>query len=194
MPRQMSAAMLAAIQSDSIAPALFLQATFATGPIYVWTGLGSVVWSGHTWLGIGSMGSVSVIEEGASVEARGVTLRMSGFDATLLADVLSEMKLGAPAVVYLGMFGGSPIALLADPIPAFAGRMDQPTVDASGTTASIAINVESRLLDMNVAVNRRYTNDDQQLDYPGDRGLEFVYSLIETIIYFGSKPNNMNNR
>jgi hypothetical protein len=68
--------------------------------------------------------------------------------------------------------------------------MDQPTIDVDGTTATIAINCESRLLDMNVAVDRRYTNEDQQLDHPGDRGLEFVNSIQEVVIYWGRSPSS----
>jgi len=192
MARPMTPAMLVALTSNTIQPAIFVTGTFQTGPIYVWTGYGPIVWGGHTWLGVGTLGSISPIEEQGSIDAKGMTLTLSGFDATLLADVLTEMKLGAPAAVYLGLFSDN--ALIADPIPAWAGRMDQPTIDVSGQTASISIACENRLLDLNTPVYRRYTNEDQQLDYPGDRGMEFVYAITETMIFWGSKPNSVNNR
>ena len=46
---------------------------------------------------------------------------------------------------------------------------------------------------MNVAVDRRLTNEDQHLDYPGDRGLEFVNSIIDTMVYWGRTPSSTNN-
>lgn len=193
MPRVMTSAMATAIVAGEIFPAIFFSATFATGPVYVWTGSGSIVWNGHTWIGIGTLGKISTIEEGTDVQARGVTVSLSGIDPTWLSDVLSEFKLGDPVTIWLGLFGGSPLALLADPIVSFSGRIDKPSIDVDGQSAVISINLENRLLDMNVSVAFRYTNQQQQYDYPGDRGMEFVAGLQLRTIYFGANPNSTNN-
>jgi hypothetical protein len=188
----MTAGYLAAIQSAALRPALLVEANFTSGPIYVWSGMGSITWSGHTWTGLGSLGNVSMIEEGATVEAKGITLTLSGIDPTLLTGILDEFQVGLPAIVSLGLFDSSG-ALIADPVGCFVGQMDQPTLDVTGTSATIAINCESRLIELNVAVDRRYTNEDQQRDYPGDRGFEFVNSIQEAQIYFGRTPSSVNN-
>ena len=155
MPRTLAAPFLAATQASILRPALFIEAHFTSGPLYVWSGFGSITWNSRTWVGIGSLGSVSTIEEGSTVEAKGITLTMSGIDASLLADVLGEFQVGLSAIVSLGLFDSSE-ELIADPVTSWPGRMDQPTIDVNGTTATIALNCESRLLDMNVAVDRRY--------------------------------------
>lgn len=191
MPRSMSADFLEAISSQKIRPAIFVEAHFTSGPAYMWTGVGTLSWNGHDWLGVGSLGSVSTIEEGTSVEAKGITLSLSGIDATLLTGILQEFQVGLPCIVYLGMFDSS-LALIDDPLISWAGRMDQPTVEMDGTTASISINCENRMVEMNVAVDRRLTNEDQQRDNPGDRGLEFVNSLQETVLYWGRSPSATN--
>ena len=36
-------------------------------------------------------------------------------------------------------------------------------------------------------------NEDQQLDYHGDKGLEFVSALQEVTVYWGRIPNSQNN-
>jgi hypothetical protein len=192
MPRDMTPAYLAAIQAGILRPALFVEATFVTGPVYVWSGIGTIVWGGNTWVGIGTLGSISTIEEGSTVEAKGITLTLSGLDPTLLQGVLNEFQAGLPAIVTLGVFDGNG-ALIGDPVCCFAGRMDQPTLDVTGIAASIAINCENRLVEMNVAVDRRYTDEDQQLDYPGDRGFEFVNGIQEAQIYWGRTPSSKNN-
>jgi hypothetical protein len=192
MPRAMTADYLAAIQSAALRPALFVEANFTSGPIYVWSGVGSIAWGGHTWTGLGSLGNVSMIEEGATVEAKGITLTLSGIDATMLTGILEEFQVGLPAIVSLGLFDAAG-ALIADPVGCFVGQMDQPTLDVTGTSATISINCESRLIEMNVAVDRRYTNEDQQRDYPGDRGFEFVNSIQEAQIYWGRTPSSVNN-
>src|SRR5579864_2120985 len=184
MSRSMSAAYLAAITSQQINPVLFVQVNFTTGPVYVWSGVGNIYWNGITWSGVGSLGSISVIEEGANVQARGITLTLSGIDATLLTGILTEFQQGLPAIVYLGLLDASG-NLIASPIISWSGRSDQPSVTMDGQTATISINCENRLVDMNVAVDRRYTNEDQQLDHPGDRGMEFVSSIQDVMIYWG---------
>ena len=193
MPRQISPQMLAALGSGSLRPAIFVEATFITGPVYCWTGTGPITWNGQTWLGIGTFGSLSNVEEGTTVEAKGITLTLSGLDPTLLTDVLTEYQVGLPVMVWIGLFDINR-QLIPDPLVAWAGRMDQPTLSVDGTTCSLSIACENRLLDMNTSVERRYTNDDQQLDYPGDRGFEFVTSIQEVSLYWGRMPGSKNNR
>src|SRR4051794_4816798 len=100
----MTAGYLAAIQSAALRPALFVEANFTSGPIYVWSGVGSITWGGHTWTGRGALGAVSMIEEGATVEAKGIPLTLSGIDSPLLTGILDEFQVGLPAIVSLGLF------------------------------------------------------------------------------------------
>ena len=71
--------------------------------------------------------------------------------------------------------------------------MDQPTIDVSGDAATITVNCENRLYEMNVPANRRYTQEDQQRDYPGDLGFQFVNSIQESQIFWGTGPGTSNN-
>ena len=195
MPRpNVTAEFEAAIDSGMIRPALLVEANFTSGPVYLWTGRGTLAVTslGRTFSGIGSLGSVSTIEEGSSVEARGVVLTLSGIDPTLLGDVLNEFQVGLPAIVWLALFDENNV-LIPDPVISFSGRMDQPTLEVGGETAVISINCENRLLDMNVSVERRYTNEDQQRDHPEDRGFEFINAIQSVTIYWGRTPNSSNN-
>ena len=193
--RSMTTAMQAALTSPYARPAIFIQATFKTGPIYVWTGVGSIAWGGNTWLGVGSLGSISAIESGANVEARGMVLALSGIDNALLTDVLTEFQTKAAVLVYFGLFdtSASTPTLVPDPISLGVFRMDQPKISVGAQTATISISCENRLIDMNVSVYRRYTNDDQQLDYPGDLGCEFVSGIQNTLNVWGRTPSSLNN-
>ena len=192
MPRAMSNAYLGAIACGLLRPAFFVEAHFVSGPIYVWSGLGQIVWNGQTWTGVGSLGKISTIEEGSTVEAKGTSLSLSGIDPVLLADVLLEFQVGLPAIIWLGLFDAS-LVLIPDPVCCFAGTMDQPTIDVSGDAATITVNCENRLYEMNVPANRRYTQEDQQRDYPGDLGFQFVNSIQESQIFWGTGPGTSNN-
>jgi len=186
--RAMSTAMLAAFSGTQLAPAIFMTATFNSGPVYLWTGYGPLVWNGQTWLGIGSLGSIGLIDEGSTVEAKGIALQLSGIDPVLLADVLGEFALGQPVQVFLGLFLGG--ELIASPVTAWSGRMDLPKIDIAADKANITINCESRLVDLNTACGRRYTQEDQQRDYPGDLFCMFVNSIQNVTIYWGTAPTS----
>ena len=62
MPRTLTAPFLAATQATLLRPALFIEAHFTSGALYVWSGFGSLTWNGQTWTGIGTLGSVSTID------------------------------------------------------------------------------------------------------------------------------------
>jgi hypothetical protein len=183
---------IAGIQSPYVRPAIFVEVHFTTGPVYVWTGAGSITWGEKTWVGVGQFGNISPVEDGANVQARGVTLTLSGIDTTLLNDVMTGYKQGLPAMVYFGI-RDTDGSLIPNPITSWAGRTDQPTITVDGDSALISINCENRLLDMNISVERRYNDQDQKLDYPNDRGCEFVNSIQDITIYWGRHPETANN-
>lgn len=189
----MSPDTLTALEAGQLVPVIFIQAQFVSDTIYIWTGYGPISWNGQTYQGIGTLLTLSSIEEGSDVNARGITLGLSGFDANALSLALGEVRQGLPVVVSLGLFyPGSPWTLIPDPLIAWAGRMDQPTIDVLGTTASISLACENRLVSMNVAVDRRYTPEDQARDWPGDSGLSWVYGIQDQNIYWGRLPGTTN--
>jgi hypothetical protein len=190
--RTMSADMLAALQSSQLNPALFVEMHFVSSVVYAWSGLGTISWNGHSWQGVGALGSVSTIAEGGVVEAKGLVLTLSGIDVSMLANVLQEFRVGAPVVVNLGLFdsGGT---LIASPITSWAGRMDQPTIDVGAETATISINCENRLLELNVASDKRYTNEQQIADHPLDEAFKFVAGCQQRQISWGRIPSLVHN-
>lgn len=192
MPRDITTGMAAALEAGIVRPLIFVEAWFANGPIYVWSGAGSITWNSHTWQGVGAFGSVSSVDEGSGVEAKGISISLSGISPTLVADVMDEYRVALPVNVWLGL-NDSAGTLIPDPILSFAGRMDQPTLTMDGQTATIEIACESKLIDMNVAVDRRYTAEDQQIDYPGDQGFAFVNSIQDITIFWGKFPGARNN-
>jgi hypothetical protein len=192
MPRlDATTAFVTALEAPLLRPAFFVSAAFASETLYLWSGTGSVVWNGQTWLGVGSFGSITPIEEGSTVEARGASLTLSGIDPNVLGDALTDLRQGLPVTVWVALFDDT-LALIPNPVIGFQGRMDQPTISHDGQTCTIQINCESRLVDLNVPAERRYTNEDQQRDYPGDRGFEFVNSIQEVTIYWGRTPSSHN--
>jgi hypothetical protein len=194
MPRlDATAAFVAAAQAAYVKPIILVQVNFTTGPVYIWSGIGSKSWNGNTYAGVGQFGMISSVEEGSDVHARGIVLSLSGIDPTLLGDVLNDYQQGLPVLVHLGLLDPSTGNIISNPICSFSGRTDQPTIDVSGESAKISIACENRLVEMNTSVERRYTNEDQQIDHPGDLGFAFVNAIQNVTVYWGRLPTSHNN-
>ena len=90
---------------------------------------------------------------------------------------------GQPARIWLALLSANG-GLLGDPIQVLSGRMDVMSW-TEGETANITLTVESRLADLERARVRRYTDRDQEDEYPGDLGFQYVDSLQDTLINWG---------
>jgi len=191
MPRPLTSGMQTQVEGPSFAPALFVMLTFATGPQYIWTGQTSISWNGHTWTALGSLLSLTAAEEGSTVEARGLNVVVSGFDSTLLPDYLSEFQLGLPVAIYFGCLSSG--SVIADPALVWAGRTDLATIRVGADSSTVEQACEGRFLDMNIAVDRRFTHEDQQMNWPGDLGCMFIDGLQEITSFWGQFPMSSNN-
>jgi len=178
MSRNLTSALQAELAKQALAPIVLVQAQFTSGTIYVWSGVGSVSWNGQTWLGVGNLGSISTVAEATEVEAQGIVVKLSGIPAALIAQVLGECRINAPVKVWLGAVDSAG-AIIADPYQVFGGVMDVPEIDEGGDTCSVSLHVENRLIDLGRARERRWTHEDQKIDWPTDRGFEYVASLQE---------------
>jgi hypothetical protein len=102
----------------------------------------------------------------------------------MISTALSETRQGLPATIWLGTMDVSG-TLIADPFILFSGLTDVPIVEDGAETCTVSISVESRLIDLERSRVRRYTPEDQHIDYPGDKGFDFVASLQSKEFKFG---------
>ena len=87
--------------------------------------------------------------------------------------------------MWLAFFDASG-ALIADPVQVFSGRVDVMQITDAGETADIKLTAENRLVDFERPQETRYyTDQDQQREYPGDKGFEFVTAIQEAVIVWG---------
>lgn len=175
MPRTLDSNTAAQLTATSVHPIFLVSIGFSSEVVYAWTGVGSFTnpYDGNTYLGVGTLGNISSIQEGSDVQAQGITLTLSGIPTELLDDSLSSIQFGQLAKVQMG-FLGSNGALVGAPIQAFIGLVDQPEISIDTNTATITISAESRLADMNRAPGGRYTDQDQRARYPNDGSLKWV--------------------
>lgn len=170
-----------------IRPVTLVFLDFPDEPVYIWSGRGNLEFEGNNFIGVGDLGAISVIEETSTLKASNIDLELNGIprqDLSLVRTTLDSHYQGRDVRVWQG-FMDKMWELIPDPILVWIGRMDTPQITSSGDTVSVQLTAEHELVDMDRARIRRYTNQDQQIDYPGDRGLEFVVALQEKEIVWG---------
>tara|TARA_R100000278_G_scaffold115010_1_gene93735 strand:+ start:651 stop:1208 length:558 start_codon:yes stop_codon:yes gene_type:complete len=184
MTRTVTTAVNNEFTATELSPFFAVELAFDEGTVRLWTGYGTIQVDGNDFLSGGDILGVSGITETADVAANGITITLSGLDTALVASALTEDYQGRACNLYVGVLSDAG-AVIADPIKAFSGRMDLMTVEDNGATAQITITAEHRLIDLERSRVRRYTSQDQKLDFPDDRGLDFVAELQDKEVIWG---------
>ena len=167
--------------SPVAAPVVLVELDFAAGPFRAWTGLGQLHWAGKVFEGVGSIGAVGEVEETVELRAVRLTLALSPVPQEVVDIALAERSFRLRPARIWGALLDVEGAFVADPFPLWAGLMDTMEV-TDGAEPRVALTCESRLVDLERAEVRRYTDADQQAEYPGDRFFEYVPALQEAEI------------
>jgi len=186
MSRGITSALNTVFTSSEVRPFVAVDLAFSGGNVTVWTGLGNITFASTTFVGTGEILGISAITESGAVQANGLNINFNGLDSTLVSTALTENYQGRSAIVYMGSLT-SAYQVVADPYVLFKGRMDTMDIADDGQRADIQISCESRLIDLGRARVRRYTQVDQQTEFAGDKGLDFVSSLQEKSIRWSAK-------
>jgi hypothetical protein len=184
--RELSAAVRALIADDVIRPAICVALYFDSGGVYANTSPIDIQIGGVTYLGVGLLGKISPVEESIETQANQLTFELSGIPPELISLALQEKyqgRLCSMFVVYLDRDHRMPDGAYKN---LFGGRMNTMKIEL-GITATIRVNAESRFADWDRMRGGRYTDEEQQRRFPGDRGLEFVPRTVEKELPWGSK-------
>ena len=195
MPRNLSAAVAAAIASGTVRLALFVQVAFADNTLNFFSGVGTITPAGppalptssfpygSAFTGLGWLAKISSIPQTTKVQAQNITLSLSGIPANLVSEATAQVRMSGTAVIWLGFFDSS-WNLLKDPVQIFSGALDVPSLTDGGDTSTIAITCENSLISLNLAPNRRFDDADQQIYFPGDLGMSFVDALANLQLFW----------
>lgn len=182
--RSLSANMVTEVSASQLSPIILASLSFTT-PVNLWSGYGTITYASTGYLGIGTLGTISPVEETTDLAARGITMQLSGVPTAMIAVALSENYQGKECSVMFGALDSSG-ALVSTPITIFSGRMDVMSINDDGQNATIGMTAENKLVDFRRPREVRYTDEEQKNLYSGDKGLEFVNSIQEKEIYWGN--------
>lgn len=184
MSRSLTSAMESAVTADLVRPITLVQCAFDTGNLNLWSGIGDLTVSGVDYVGAGSLLSIGEIAETSELSANGITVTLSGVTSPLLSKARDEDYQGRELKVLLGAMDAVN-GVISNPVVVFSGFMDTMVINDGGETSTIQVTVENRLIEFERTRVRRYTAEDQKIDFPTDKGLEFVAEMEEKEIVWG---------
>lgn len=184
MTRNLTASLETAIVGDFVEVFFAIEAFFDGGTLRLWTGNGTKSIEGNSYTGAGEILGIAPVKESSDLSANSVSVTLTGIDSSIVSLALSEDYSYRDFKLYFGVVtsGGS---FVMDQI--FQGYMSTMSINEQGETCDITLVVENKMLTLQTPRLRRYTNNDQQNEFPGDLGLEFVEDLQRKEIVWGRK-------
>ena len=151
MARTIPSSLTSVLGNSEIEPYYAVDLGFPSGNLRLWTGFGNRTINSETFTGSGDIMRIDGLEEAADLSSRGTTLTFSGVPSNLVTYALTEEYQGYLAQVFWG------IKSVTDVVEVFSGYMDKMTIQDDGDAATIQLTVESRLITLERANVRRYT-------------------------------------
>lgn len=211
MSRDLDADFISALDQPEIFPFFAAQLNFDTSQLRLWTGLKDLTIDGLAYTGAGNFLQFSQMEETSEIAARGATITLSGIPSDLISLAISEPYQGRLCRIYFGVLTGLQFYLLQEDsdyvlsedgtkigldlrtaeqdviTELFSGYIDQMKIEEGAETSTIAVSVESRLIDLERSRTFRYTNENQKSRYPNDLGFSYVEDLLDKKFSWGRK-------
>jgi len=139
---------------------------------------------GNEYSPAGQFLQFSGIEEVSRLENNEVTIALSGVDQAYISVLLSNDYIDRPARIYRVIINEAG-DVVDGKILLFDGRIDQPIFqdDPDKGTSTISLQCSSHWIDFERTNPRRYSDEEQQFRYSGDKGFEFVSEIPLELIW-----------
>jgi hypothetical protein len=192
MARNLTAALKAEFLKLRLSPVVFVEIEFLNSTARLWSGYGNLSWNGQTWLGMGTVGSVSSISESSDIAANGISLSLSGIPTDTLDDCLNEIRSNKRVKLWFGAVDANG-GIIVDPYLSFQGFTDVPTIEEGADSCTITLTCEPRWIDRR-ARKWAFTQEDQNVLHPGDTGFRFLKDINKPLYWgkaaVGTNGNN----
>ena len=181
--------------------------TINVTPLYFWTGLGDLTVGSTTYTGTGNLMSISEVTETADISAAGATISLTGIPTEIVAMALKTPYQGRLCRIKFGILDANANLLLKEDsdqlllensggidislgnthglTTLFVGYMDQMNIDEGPETSTIALAVESKLIDLERPRINRYTSGSQKARFAGDKAFDFIPDLQDRPLAWG---------
>lgn len=167
-----------------VRPVYFVEILFDSGPFLANTSDRNITVGSKLYYGVGSLGKIGEYTTTSGVAATALKFTLTGIPSALTGEVVNQNTRNKRVIVSIALVDKHN-QLATGLIVWFSGTIDSLTVDL-GQIVSVAASASSRLINWARSVNTRYTNEDQQAKYPGDKGFKFITDMTSIKLRWGA--------
>lgn len=167
-----------ALAGTSNRPRYLFAADFVGTSIHLWSGAKDLSWGGWTWEGGGLANEWDGGRDSDDLDGDGVTVKLAGGNADLIALVLAYSQMSAAGAIWLAYVDENE-DLLDDPVLVFGGAFDNATITDDPELPSLELKFEPEYSRLDGSVELRYNKESQRIAYPADLGFDYVPSLVD---------------
>lgn len=139
----------------------------------------TITWGGHDWIGLGSIGSISAVEESDSMDSKSLTFGLNAADQSWLSLAVGSVEeyRGLPAKMYFCPLDEQ-FRLIDTPVLCWVGIMDAMSIGLEDGNGNISLKCESAAYGLKRRPALRMNDAQQRKKYPTDAGFSYLNSLI----------------
>lgn len=171
-------------EGKTIRQVYFVRIDLESGPFLANTSDRNITVGGDLYYGVGQLGKIGEFTTTSGTTATALKFTLTNIPSSMTGEVANENTRNKPVKVAIALLDQHN-QLAADLIWWFSGTIDSLSMDI-GQTVSVAASASSRLINWARSVNSRYTNEDQQSKYPGDKGFFFIADMMNIKLQWGS--------
>ena len=181
MSRNVPTDILNALAQPEVEPFYAVEIDLDSGPLRLWTGYGDRTIDGNTYTGGGNLVAISGLEEVADLSAKNITLTLNGMPSSVVSLALQEPYQRRKVRVLWGVRG------VSDFVEVFSGSLNQMVIEDGPDSGTISVTVDSKLVELERASNRRYTSLSHKTRHPTDTFFDFVAQIQDKGVRFQPK-------
>ena len=183
MSRTLVSAVAAQAVAATLYPVVLTKFEFDSGDLNLWSGYNTITVESDVFTGVGELGTMTPIIETETLKATGMEFGLSAIDSTIIGLALDADYQERPVTCWLGFLDDDSGYL--GRVQIFKGRMDTMNLIDNGDTSSLSVTAEHVLVSLEKTNERRYTAEDQKLEFPGDLGFDQVNALQNLEVVWG---------
>ena len=168
-----------ALEKPVVRTAWFLELQFAAGTLRVCSFGQTFAWGGYDWIGLGSLGKISAVEESAGVASSAMMFGLNVAQTSLLSLALGTVEnyRGRAAKLYFCPLAENGV-LIDTPEICWRGTMDTMSVGVDGEEGQITLKCETSAFGIKRIPSLRLNAAQQKQRYPTDTGFDYLTDLI----------------
>jgi hypothetical protein len=122
-------------------PVVMVDVDWPDDPVRVHSGVGTLIWDGHEWMGVGDLGGITLPGEGSNMAQQSATLTIGGGPALIDDYLRADAQGRAVRALYGVVTQRAGTVLIGEPFDVFSGEIDGISDDQTTDSRSISLQV-----------------------------------------------------